>query len=154
MIVVAIIGILASLAITAYQTYTVRAQVSEGLSMLANAKSSIVEAFVQDGEAPSNRAAAGMSPVATDTSGSFVTSVNVENGRLAVVFGNQANVAIAGTTLYLTPYETADLSVVWRCGSALAVPGTNPMGTAGGGNAAVYQASTVEDRYLPTSCRQ
>ncbi|MCH7853759.1 MAG: pilin, partial [Proteobacteria bacterium] len=55
MIVVAIIGILASLAISAYQTYTVRAQIAEGLSMAAGAKSPVTEAYTLDGFAPANR---------------------------------------------------------------------------------------------------
>jgi len=63
MIVVAIIGILASLAISAYQTYTVRAQISEGLEMASGAKVPIVDAFTNDGTAPADRAAAGMTPV-------------------------------------------------------------------------------------------
>ena len=49
MIVVAIIGILASLAISAYQTYTVRAQIAEGLNMAAGAKVPIVDAYNNDG---------------------------------------------------------------------------------------------------------
>ncbi|MEM9172599.1 MAG: pilin [Pseudomonadota bacterium] len=153
MIVVAIIGILASLAISSYQTYTVRAQVAEGINMAANAKGSIVESFIQSGEAPINRAAAGMSPVATDTSGKYVVSVDVDDGRLALTFGNEANASIAGSILYFTPYESADLSIQWRCGSANVVAGSNPMGTAGGGVTSVYLVSTVEDRYLPAACR-
>ena len=67
MIVIAIIGILASLAVSAYQTYTVRAQVSEGLSFAGGAKVPVVDAYTNGGVAPANRAAAGMTPVATDT---------------------------------------------------------------------------------------
>ena len=153
MIVVAIIGILASLAITAFQTYTIRAQVAEGISIATNAKAGIVDAFVDAGEAPANRLVAGMSDYAVDTSGRYVTAVDVDDGRVAVTFGNEANVAIAGAILYLTPYETNDLSIVWRCGNADAPAGLNPMGTSGGGAASVFAASTLDNRYLPTSCR-
>jgi type IV pilus assembly protein PilA len=69
MIVVAIIGILASLAISAYQTYTVRAQVSEGIQMAVSAKAPVIDAYNMDGEPPAGRAEAGMSPNATDTRG-------------------------------------------------------------------------------------
>jgi prepilin-type N-terminal cleavage/methylation domain-containing protein len=72
MIVVAIIGILASLAVSAYQTYTVRAQVSEGIQMAAGAKVPVVDAFNMDGEPPAGRPEAGMSPLATDTKGKYV----------------------------------------------------------------------------------
>ncbi|MEL6366348.1 MAG: pilin [Pseudomonadota bacterium] len=153
MILVAIIGILAALAITSYQTYTVRAQVAEGIRVATSAKGSIVEAFVDRGEAPVDRAEAGMSPNAVDTSGKYVSAVEVENGRVGVTFGNDASIQIAGQLIYLTPYETPDGSVVWRCGSSVAPPGLQPMGTNGGGNASVYAVSTVEDRFLPSSCR-
>jgi type IV pilus assembly protein PilA len=80
MIVIAIIGILASLAISAYQTYTVRAQVSEGLIMADGAKVPIVDAYTNSGAAPADRTAAGMSPNATDTSGNYVSAVGWPEG--------------------------------------------------------------------------
>ena len=69
MIVVAIIGILASLAVSAYQTYTVRAQVAEALNMAVGAKAPIVDAFNNEGTPPENRVDAGMTPLASDTQG-------------------------------------------------------------------------------------
>ena len=153
MIVVAIIGILASIAIPAYQDYTIRAQVSEGLNMAAHAKTPIMDAFLNNGDAPANRTEAGMSANATDTTGKYVTSVGVANGVITVTFGNEANAQIAGLNVTLTPYETGNLGLVWRCGTAPAPAGLQPMGTSGGGNTAVYAAPSVPDQYLPSSCR-
>ena len=153
MIVVAIIGILASIAISAYQTYTIRSQVTEGTYLAAGAKTPIVDAFLSLGEAPINRAQAGMTPHAADTQGSYVQSVAVPDGRVDITFGTRAHGAIAGLLLYLTPYETGDLSVVWRCGNAPAPVGLAPMGTSGGGNAATFLATTVPNQYLPGTCR-
>ena len=118
MIVVAIIGILASLAISAYQTYAVRAQVAEGINMAAGAKVPVVDAFNMDGEPPAGRAEAGMSDLATDTKGKYVASVNIVNGRVDVTFGNNAHVEIFNETLSFTPYTSAGGSIIWRCGNA------------------------------------
>ena len=153
MIVVAIIGILASMAIPAYQNYTIRAQVSEGLTLASAMKASIATAYLDDGEAPATRAAAGLSANATDTTGTYVESIEVTNGVLEITYGNSASAAIAGLTVTLTPYETVDLSIVWRCGSSDPPSGLNEMGTAGGGNITAYIAPTVPDQYLPASCR-
>ena len=153
MIVVAIIGILAAIAIPAYQNYTVRAQVTEGISMGAHAKTRVQESFLNRGQAPADRAAAGLSANATDTSGKYVQSVDVNNGVLIVTFGNEASAAIATLTVTMTPYETPGLGVVWRCGAAPAPAGAQLMGTSGGGTSAAYLAPTVPLQYLPSSCR-
>ncbi len=147
-IVVAIIGVLASLAVAAYQTYTVRAQVSEGLFFAAGAKAPVVDAYTNSGVAPASRIAAGMTPIATDMRGSFVTSVEIDNGRIDVTFGGPlAHQDIIGTVVSMTPYETAEKTVVWRCG--LAAPPGGALLNGGSGHA----APTVEPRYLPADCR-
>ncbi len=149
MIVVAIIGILAAIAIPAYQDYTIRAQVSEGMSLASAAKTAVAETFLNTGTAPANRTSAGMSANATDTEGKYVASVDIANGGITITYGNEANAAIGNETLGLTPYETGDLSVVWRCGLANA-PGS--LNTIGNGSATVAN-TTVESQYLPASCR-
>ena len=151
MIVVAIIGILASLAVSAYQTYTVRAQVAEGISMAAGAKTPVIDAFNNTGEPPAGRPEAGMSPLATDTKGKYVSQVDVVEGRVIVTYGGDAHTAISGETVSFTPYLTAGNAVIWRCGSAPAPSGGAPL--SGNGVTSAYVAPTVDARYLPSTCR-
>jgi type IV pilus assembly protein PilA len=149
MIVVAIIGILAAIAIPAYQDYTIRAQVSEGMTLAAAAKAAVAETFLNTGDAPANRTVAGMTDTSTDTFGKYVTAVNVINGLIEVTYGNEANAKIEDETLELIPWTTPDDSITWQCGFA-----PNP-----GNNAAVMhtgQAANdtgLESRYLPAACR-
>ena len=149
MIVVAIIGILASLAVSAYQTYTVRAQIAEGINMAAGAKVPIVDAYTNDGTAPVDRAAAGMTADPADTRGAYVSQVAISNGRLDITFGGpKAHADIIGDTLSVTPYETAGNTVIWRCGFAAA-----PAGGALLAGGAPHQDPTLDSRYLPSVCR-
>jgi len=155
MIVVAIIGILAAIAIPAYQDYTIRAQVSEGLNLAAAAKAAIAESFLNTGNAPADRTTAGMSPNGTDTQGKYVTSVDVLAGNITVTYGAAANAQITGDTLEITPLVSADNSVLWQCGAAGAPPGSvggMPMGAAHTGGT-LGAAGGAENKYLPAACR-
>lgn len=151
MIVVAIIGILASLAVSAYQTYTVRAQVAEGINMAAGAKTPVIDAYNNTGEPPAGRTEAGMSPVPTDTRGKYVAQVDIDTGRVDVTFGNDAHSDIFGETVSFTPYITTGNMVIWRCGNAPAPADGNLL--SGNGATSAHQAPTVDSRYLPSTCR-
>jgi type IV pilus assembly protein PilA len=153
MVVVAIIGILASLAIPAYQRYTIRAQVAEGITLGSKVKVPVVEAFLQSGRPPADRSAAGLTSEASDTQGRFVTGVDIEDGTIIVSFGNAAHGAISGSVVTVVPYETEDNSIVWRCGFAAAPSGLNVMGTASGAGTAPLLPTTVAEAYLPATCR-
>jgi type IV pilus assembly protein PilA len=150
-IVIAIVGILASIAVTAYQTYTVRAQVAEALNMAAGVKAPIVDAYNLTGMPAADRAAAGMTPLATDTQGKFVSQVNVVNGRVDITFGNDVHQDIFGDTISTTPYMSADGTIIWRCGAAPA-PVDGVLLT-GGGITSAHQVPTIDSRYLPSGCR-
>lgn len=110
MIVVAIIGILAAVALPAYQDYTVRANVSEGLSLAGGAKLAVAEYYASNGAFPADNAAAG---IATNTTikGNAVTSVTVgANGAIAILYNSKAKTG----TCTLTPTANTG-SVTWGC---------------------------------------
>lgn len=132
MIVIAIIGILAAIAIPAYQDYTIRAQVSEGLSLADGSKTAVVEFYNNYGRFPSNNQSAGLAKAAS-IKGNYVTDVNVGTvlGQIQVTYGNKANSAISGGVLALSAITTGGGSVQFTC---KAISGISP-------------------KYLPSSCR-
>ena len=133
MIVVAIIGILAAIAIPAYQDYTIRAQVSEGLSLSAGGKAAVAEFYQDSGTWPANNGEAGLA-AALDIEGKYVTKVVVttaaNTGILTVTYGNDANTNIAGDSLTLTATDNTG-SVSWECANG----------------------SGLDDKWLPAACR-
>ena len=146
MIVVAIIGILAAIAIPAYQDYTVRAQVTEGLNLASAAKTAVAETFASNQSWPATNAAAGLD-VAANINGKYVTSVAVgAGGQITITYGNQAT-AIAGKVLQLTPYTSLNKDVSWQCGDK---PITGPLTIATGAAAPV---PTLLAKHRPANCR-
>lgn len=142
MIVVAIIAILAAIAIPAYQDYTIRSQVSEGLSLADGAKTAVAEFYTNTGRLPSNNASAGVASAASIV-GSYVSEVKIaagsgsgavtQDGMINVEFSatspRKANKKIDTDTLLLSPTPSTG-SIVWRC-----------------------KSTAIAAKYLPTSCR-
>ena len=148
MIVVAIIGILAAIAIPAYQDYTIRAQITEGLNLAAAAKTAVAESFASNQAWPANNAAAGLD-VAANINGKYVTAVNVlAGGQIRITYGNQASaVTVVGKTMTLTPYTSLNNDVSWQCGDhAMTGPLTIATGSAAG-------SSNLLAKHRPANCR-
>ena len=130
MIVVAIIGILAAIAIPAYQDYTIRSQVTEGLNLAGAVKAAVAETVAQTGAWPTTLTNLGIVDAGgneTPPVGKYVKSVDLlgNNGTIVIEYagtvnGGQANAVINGKTLALQPYLSGNQDVIWRCGRALA----------------------------------
>ena len=148
MIVVAIIGILAAIAIPAYQNYTIRAQVTEGMTLAGSWKAAIAEFYANNGAFPA--ATANVTGTVAST-GKYVSSVNVLNGAINVIYGGQANKTISGLVLSIVPYTNANKDIVWICGLANTTnaPGTL---TIASGAIAASTTTTLLAQYLPSAC--
>jgi type IV pilus assembly protein PilA len=150
MIVIAIIGILAAIAIPAYQNYTIRSQVTEGLSLADGWKTSISEYYAQNGSFPTSSSTTGGTgtvAVSGASVGKYVGSIAViAGGEILVVYtGTQANAKlVASPNLSLQPGLDANNDVIWICGTA-----TVPTGVTA---AAPATSTSVSAAYLPNSC--
>lgn len=151
MIVIAIIGILAALAIPAYQDYLIRTQASEGLAMASAAKASVAEYYANKGLWPSGNVNAGIGNP-SQINGKYVSGILITNGGITVTYGHDANVAnLIGKKVGLTPGASDNGDVIWKCGY-----GTDPSGWAGGATTASDTAANdtdVASKYLPSVCR-
>ena len=148
MIVVAIIGILAAIAIPAYQDYTIRAQVTEGLNLASAVKAGVSETFANTGAWPADLTAAGGN-AAVPPSGKYVQSVTVGTGTITITYGLQANSVITGLTVGLQPKVSANNDVIWVCGYHAAPAGAQDPAS----GAAPAPANTLPPKYLPQNCR-
>jgi type IV pilus assembly protein PilA len=131
MIVVAIIGILAAITIPAYQDYTIRAQVSEGLSLSGGAKAAVAEFTMDSGNFPTDNAAAGLSDADT-IKGKYVGSVTNSQGVITVAYAGDSHSVINGVGFLQLSALTNAGSVEWIC---------KPQG------------ATIAPKHLPAACR-
>ena len=129
MIVIAILGILMAIAIPAYQDYTVRAKVSEGLNVAGAAKLAVAETYQTDGEWPTNNADAGLPSSITSINGNNVESVEVDTSTITIKYTGDDN--IEGEFLVLKANNEGG-SISWECG---------------------FTGTDVDTKYLPSNCR-
>ncbi|MBY6212684.1 pilin [Microbulbifer agarilyticus] len=128
MIVVAIIGILAAVALPAYQDYTARAQASEAMSLASGLKIQVADVYSDTGTLVGIASAADGLPAAADVNGKYVTQVEVADGVITATLGNDASALIAAETIALTPLVNNG-SIEWTC------------------------AFSGDAKYVPASCR-
>ena len=151
--VLAVTALIGALAVSAYRTYAVRAEIASGIAGTEGVRDRVTAAFKTTGVPPVDRQTAGLDPGHDEAWGDYVDDVAIVRGRVDVRFGRNADDAIGGRILSLTPFETADQRVVWVCGNKLPGPGLEPLGFAGGAAQAVQTLTLIDVRFLPPSCR-
>ncbi len=131
MITVAIISILASIAIPAYEDFTIRAQVSEAINLIQGVQTASAEYIYQNGEYPVDNSDLGLS--INGPRGTYVTSITINNGVISAFFGvgTQANVKIVGGKLTFTPQGLGPGNIMWKC----------------------RHDNIIVEKYVPSSCR-
>jgi type IV pilus assembly protein PilA len=136
MIVIAIIGILAAIAIPAYQDYTIRSKVSEGLNMAGAAKLAVSETYQSLGSMPVGGNISFGLPTAASIRGTYVSTIDVGTaGQITITYNNNVggNPTANGEDIELTPDTSSVGSVQWQCG--------------------INANTTMPNKYLPANCR-
>ena len=130
MIVVAIIGILAAIAIPAYLDYAIRSQVAHGINLASAAQVAVAEYYQDQGDYPTDNTTAGLAAAAS-IRGKYVTQVEITaGGNIEVTFGNGVNIKILNAVMTVSASDN-DGSLSWACtGDA-----------------------TLVDKWLPPACR-
>jgi len=136
MIVIAIIGILAAIALPAYQDYTIRSKMSEPLAALSEAKTSVAEYYAGVGKMPTTASAAGIN---TNPDRPIVQSLVYDTTNLGVVYAVvRAGVVDSNTYSFaISPLSNGPRTLVWTC-------------KPGGG---IGSHSKIDPKYLPSTCR-
>ncbi|HEZ6406208.1 TPA: pilin [Neisseria meningitidis] len=152
MIVIAIVGILAAVALPAYQDYTARAQVSEAILLAEGQKSAVTEYYLNHGKWPGDNSDAGVATSASDIKGKYVQSVEVAKGVItATMLSTGVNKEIQGKKLSLWA-KRQNGSVKWFCGQPVtrnANATNNDAVTAAPDNS----NNGINTKHLPSTCR-
>jgi len=146
MIVVAIIGILATMSVPTFQDRIIRAQISEALTLTEGIKKTITEYYSFTQQFPLNNQEANL-PKPEHLIGNFIKSMSIEKGAIHVKLGNRINSRIAGKMLTLRPAVVSGSPtspISWLCGNAKAVNGMEAVGE---------NKTNVPELYLMIECR-
>ena len=147
MVVVSIIGILASVAMPQYQVYVHRSEVTEALGMAANIREDVTAYYVETLEFPRNNKQAGI-PESDKLIANRITGVEVSDGAIHVTLGNKVAKPLRGKVLTFRP-ATVDGSPIspisWLCGYDEPVKGMTAVGA---------NKTSLSDEYLPAACRK
>ncbi|HEZ5710075.1 TPA: pilin [Neisseria meningitidis] len=150
MIVIAIVGILAAVALPAYQDYTARAQVSEAILLAEGQKSAVTEYYLNHGTWPGGNSDAGVAS-ASDIKGKYVKEVTVANGVVtATMLSTGVNKEIKGKKLSLWA-KRQDGSVKWFCGQPVTRNAPNASADADAVNKVT--GNEIDTKHLPSTCR-
>ncbi|HGI8326941.1 TPA: pilin [Neisseria meningitidis] len=149
MIVIAIVGILAAVALPAYQDYTARAQVSEAILLAEGQKSAVTEYYLNHGIWPKNNTSAGVASTPSDIKGKYVKEVTVANGVItATMLSSGVNKEIQGKKLSLWA-KRQDGSVKWFCGQPVKRDATG----AKADDVTADSDKQIDTKHLPSTCR-
>ncbi|HGH6185576.1 TPA: pilin [Neisseria meningitidis] len=154
MIVIAIVGILAAVALPAYQDYTARAQVSEAILLAEGQKSAVTEYYLNHGIWPSDNSAAGVASSPSDIKGKYVQKVEVNNGVVtATMLSTGVNKEIQGKKLSLWAKRQAG-SVKWFCGQPVTrAANAKADKAANADDVAADGTNKIDTKHLPSTCR-
>ncbi|MBJ7793276.1 pilin [Neisseria meningitidis] len=155
MIVIAIVGILAAVALPAYQDYTARAQVSEAILLAEGQKSAVTEYYLNHGKWPGDNSSAGVAS-SSKIKGKYVKEVKVANGVItATMLSSGVNKEIQGKKLSLWA-KRQDGSVKWFCGQPVTRDkAANAANAANADDVAVAADGNdkIDTKHLPSTCR-
>lgn len=155
MIVIAIIGILAAIAIPAYQNYTIRAQVSEGSSLIGGVETAFDEYYANTGTA-ANIATLANVGISNAITGTYVSGVGLVANQITVTYGANANNAVNNGTVVWTAYKSPNGDITWLCNDGATTQATltaDPGLTAVTGGATPVSGSITNTSYLPHICQ-
>ena len=140
--VVLVIPVLAAISIPAYQDYTLRSQVTEGLNLASSLKAEVAEYYAEKKTWPD------LSDLghATPPSGKFVSEVTVKKGTVVITYGKEANGKLQEQKLAIRPGVNANGDIAWACGNHLLPVGYE--------SAPGPYGSDVANKFLPMLCRE